>query len=135
MKLLVEEEGSETAARLWDQADAVASSRLAYPEVGAALAAARRDGRIDVPGERQARRHWSELWSATRVVELTAGVAASAAALTTRHVLGGADAVHLASALTLADADPILVVWDRRLRTAALETGLVVVPADDGASR
>ncbi|MEO7443145.1 MAG: VapC toxin family PIN domain ribonuclease, partial [Acidimicrobiales bacterium] len=40
-----------------------------------------------------------------------------------------ADAVHLASALTLVEADPILVAWDLRLRTAAVAAGLRVAPA------
>ncbi|HEX7463112.1 MAG TPA: hypothetical protein VF317_13165 [Dermatophilaceae bacterium] len=43
VKLVVEEEGSDLAAALWDGRDAAVSSRLAYPEVRAALAAAARD--------------------------------------------------------------------------------------------
>lgn len=39
LKLVVEEDGSELAAALWDGCDAAVSSRLAYPEVRAALAA------------------------------------------------------------------------------------------------
>lgn len=131
VKLLVEEPGSDLAARLWDEADVVVASRLAFPEVHAALAAARRAARFDPAADRRARRDWEEFWSATRVVELTAAVAAGAAALARKLVLGGADAVHLASAMTMVDAAPILVAWDVRLRTAALEAGLAVAP-DDG---
>ena len=40
VKLLVEEAGSELAAELWDGSDATVASRLAYPEVRAALAPA-----------------------------------------------------------------------------------------------
>jgi uncharacterized protein len=40
VKLLAEEEGSDLAAQLWDGRDAAVASRLAYPEVRAALAAA-----------------------------------------------------------------------------------------------
>lgn len=39
VKLLIEEEGSDLAARLWDRCDAAIPSRMAYPEVRAALAA------------------------------------------------------------------------------------------------
>jgi hypothetical protein len=46
VKLVVEDHGSDVAAALWDGADAVISSGLAYPEVRAALAAAGRDDRI-----------------------------------------------------------------------------------------
>lgn len=130
VKLIVEETGSDIAARLWDEADVVAASRLAFPEVGAALAAARRAARLDVAAERRAHRDWEEFWSATRVVEVTVAVADSAARLARRLVLGGADAVHLASAMTMVDAQPILVAWDVRLRTAAVQAGLVVAPAD-----
>ncbi len=128
VKLLVEEDGSDTAARLWDEADAVVASRLARPEVGAALAAARRGGRLEPGDERTARRSWDEFWGATRVIELTEHLTEVASTLAGRMVLGGADAVHLASALTLAEADLVLVTWDRRLSTAAVEAGLMVAP-------
>ncbi len=129
VKLLVEEPGSDLAARLWDEADVVVASRLAAPEVVAALTAARRAARLDAASGRTAHRLWSELWPAARVVELTPAVADEAARLAGRYVLGGADAVHLASAMTLVEAAPILVAWDIRLRTAAQGAGLAVAPA------
>lgn len=130
VKLLVDEPGSELAEQLWNEADAVAASRLALPEVSAALAAARRAARLDGAAERKVRREWSAYWAAIDVVELTTSVAADAAELAGRLLLGGADAVHLASALSLVAADPILVSWDRRLSAAALDAGLPVVPSD-----
>ena len=50
VKLVVEEVGSDLAAELWDGCDAALSSRLAYPEVRAALAAAGRNHDLDAPG-------------------------------------------------------------------------------------
>ncbi|CAN5281916.1 hypothetical protein BH20ACT5_BH20ACT5_10470 [soil metagenome] len=47
VKLLVQEDGSDLAATLWDGCDAAVSSRLAYPEVAAALAVAGRAGRLE----------------------------------------------------------------------------------------
>ena len=47
VKLLVDESGSEAAAILWDGCDAAISSRLVYPEVCAALAAASRNRDLD----------------------------------------------------------------------------------------
>ena len=81
MKLLAEEDGSDLAAQLWDGCDAALASRLAYPEVRAALAAAVRnhdldEGQLDVTG--QARQ---EYWAAIRPVELTAAVARHAGQL------------------------------------------------------
>ena len=50
VKLVVDESGIELAAELWDGCDAAVSSRLAYPEVRAALAAAGRAGRLKTTG-------------------------------------------------------------------------------------
>lgn len=52
-----------------------------------------------------------------------------AADLTARHSLDGADAVHLAGALSLAPASPVLAVWDKRLHAAALAAGVRTLPA------
>lgn len=128
VKLLIDEPGSELAEELWNEADTVTASRLALPEVSAALSAARRAARLDEVSERKARRAWSTYWAAVDVVDLTSAVAADAANLAGRHFLGGADAVHLASARTLSAGDPILVSWDRRLSAVALEAGLSVAP-------
>ena len=42
VKLVLDETGSDSAAALWNGYDAALSSRLAYSELGAALAAAGR---------------------------------------------------------------------------------------------
>lgn len=128
VKLLVDETGSDDAARLWDEADVVVTSRLAHPEVSAALAAARRSGRLSAASARRASEDWDVFWAATRVIEVAAPIADAAAQLAGNLVLGGANAVHLASALTLAEVDPVLTTWDLRLRAAALEAGLLVAP-------
>lgn len=65
--------GSELAAELWDGCDAAVSSRLAYPEVRAALAAAGRNHDLDPVGQAAAEDAWEDYWSATRPVELTCG--------------------------------------------------------------
>jgi predicted nucleic acid-binding protein len=128
VKLLVEEPGSDVAARLWDAVDAVVTSRISEAEVAAALSAAARAGRLSAPGVRRARREWVDHWSACRVLEVAPAVAAQAADLCAVHVLGGADALHLASALALVGADPVMVTWDRRLHAASRAAGLVVAP-------
>jgi uncharacterized protein len=129
VKLLVEEAGSELAAELWDGSDAAVASRLAYPEVRAALAAAARNhdlARHDLDAAEQA---WDGYWAATRPVELTAAVEQHAGQLARSHALRGADAVHLASALAISDPDLVVAVWDRRLHTGAQAAGLRVAPA------
>ena len=60
VKLVVEEEGSEVAATLWDGCDAAVSSRLAYPEVRAALAVAGRAHRLDPAEQSRAEVLWED---------------------------------------------------------------------------
>ena len=128
VKLVVEEAGSDLAADMWDGCDAALSSRLAYPEVRAALAAAGRNHDLNDTDLATAERAWEEYWAATRPVELNAAVERHAGQLARRHALRGADAVHLASALALDDAELILAVWDRRLHAGARTAHLRVVP-------
>jgi predicted nucleic acid-binding protein len=78
VKLLVEEDGTDLAAALWDGCDAAVSSRPAYPEVRAALAAAGRADRLAAADQRRAEAAWEDYWAATRPVELTEPVTAHA---------------------------------------------------------
>ncbi len=128
VKLIVEEAGSELAAALWNACDAAVSSRLAYPEVRAALAAAGRAGRLAPAEESHAESLWEDFWAATRPVELTEAIAADAGALAVRHSLTGSDSVHLASLLAVDSPDTLFAVWDGRLRTSAQAAGVQLAP-------
>jgi uncharacterized protein len=132
VKLLVEEQGTDLAAQLWDGCDAPVASRLAYPEVCAALAAATRNHALAEDEADTAARSWEEFWAATRPIELTATVERRAGELARTHALRGADAVHLASALAVGDAGLVVAVWDKRLHTGARAAGLRVAPATLG---
>ena len=134
VKLLVEEPGSQLAAELWDACDGALSSRLAYPEVRAALAASARNHELQAGELLEAEQAWEEFWAATRKVELTAQVEQQAGHLACAHALRGADAVHLASALAVGDDDLVVAVWDRRLHGGVLASGIRVAPADLDAS-
>lgn len=129
VKLLVEEAGSDLAAELWDGSDAAVASRLAYPEVRAALAAAARNRDLTDHDLDTAEQAWDNFWAATRPVELTAAVEQHAGQLAGSHALRGAGAVHLASALAISDPDLVIAVWDRRLHAGAKAAGLRVAPA------
>ena len=129
VKLVVEEEGSDLASQIWDGCDAAVSSRLAYPEVCAALAAARRNHDLSSKDVRSAERDWEQFWHAIRPIELTTEVQKSAGALARHHALRGADAVHLASALAVTDPQLVVAVWDRRLRSGVEAEGLSIAPA------
>lgn len=130
VKLLVEEVGSDLAAQLWDDCDAAVASRLAYPEVRAALAAANRNHDLSDEDLSTAEHAWEEFWASTRPVELTPAVERRAGQLASRHALRGADAVHIASALALDDVDIVFVAWDRRLRDGVRGAGLRLAPAE-----
>jgi uncharacterized protein len=129
VKLVIEEQGSELAATLWDGCDAALASRIAYPEVRAALAAAGRSHDLSEADLRAAEQAWEVFWAATRPVELTQAVQQHAGQLAKVHALRGADAVHLASALAIDDPDLIVAAWDRRLHSGALAAGTMVAPA------
>ena len=128
VKLVVEEPGTDLASELWDGCDAALSSRLAHPEVCAALSAARRNSDLTEGELRTALAIWDEFWAAVRPVELTPSVERRAGELAGQRALRGADAVHLASALTLGSSDLVVAVWDRRLHAGVVAEQLAVAP-------
>ncbi len=129
VKLLVEESGTDLAAQLWDGSDAAVVSRLAYPEVRAALAAATCNHDLEEADLNASEAAWEEYWAALRPVELTQAVERHAGHLARQYALRGADAVHLASAMAIGDPGLIIAVWDRRLHAGAAAAGLRVTPA------
>lgn len=128
VKLVVYEPGSDTADALWNDCAVATSSLLSYPEVRAAVAAVRRSGRISPAREAKAEREWEDQWSVIQPIELIDDLSRHAGHLAKLHSLRGADAVHLASALTIGEAGPLFACWDRRLSAAAQAEGLAVVP-------
>ncbi|WP_265522913.1 type II toxin-antitoxin system VapC family toxin [Oerskovia flava] len=137
VKLCVPESGSVLASRLWNGADLVATSRLSDTELRAALASGARSGLLDRSAHDDALATWESLWPALHVVEVTAAVADRAGAMlggpgtaagADGHALRGADAVHVASALTLQHEDTLVAAWDEHVSRAARSHGLRVVP-------
>lgn len=124
--LVIEEPGSARAAVLWDESERVVTVRLAYPEARAALATARRLGRLSAGKYRTARAGFEDLWRQFDRVEVTAGLAQRAGDLAERHALRGYDAVHLAAAETAADPDLVFVAGNGSLCHAAATLGLAV---------
>jgi predicted nucleic acid-binding protein len=129
VKLVLDEKGSDVAAALWNACDAALSSRLAYPEVCAALAAAGRNHDLTESEASAAADEWEVFWSSMRPIELSADVERVAGELAVLHRLRGADAVHLASALALGSAEVTVAVWDKRLHAGAAAVRLPVAPA------
>jgi hypothetical protein len=94
--------------------DTAVSSRLAYPEVRAALAAAGRAHRLDPTDQSRAEAAWEDYWAATRMVELTELVSAHAG--------------QLASLLAVGGAETLFAAWDQRLRAGAQAAGVQLAP-------
>jgi predicted nucleic acid-binding protein len=127
IKIIVEEDGSELARRLWNAADNVLTSRLTYPEARAGLAAARRGGRLSDVAYANAKRVLRRRLQGAQVIELAEEIAERAGDLAESHRLRGSDAVHLASVAEARDAQVVVATWDLDLRRAAEELGLAVV--------
>lgn len=63
------------------------------------------------------------------MIGLDDALARAAGALAEQHALRGYDAVHLASAIAIADPDLVMATWDRDLAAAATAQHHPVVPA------
>jgi predicted nucleic acid-binding protein len=90
---------------------------------------ARRTGRIDEDGLRGAVRLIDDLYDEIRVIGIDGALARLAGELAERHGLRGYDAVHLASAISIEDADLVTATWDDDLATAVTAAGYAVVPS------
>ena len=124
--LLIEEPGSEHAARVWDEAEHVASVRLVYAEARAALSQAWRPGRLDQPQHEQLIVELNDLYEQLDRVEIDDRLVHRAGALAEQFGLRGYDAVHLAGAERFADEVALVVAGDHELCAAARTLGFAV---------
>jgi predicted nucleic acid-binding protein len=122
---VIVERGSDQAAELWNSVYPVASSILAYPEGRAALAAAKRAGRLGGAKYDQAVADFESRFSDLISVGVDFELAQVAGAQAEAFGLRGYDAVHLASALAL-EGEATLVTWDEDLADAAVSAGVAV---------
>jgi uncharacterized protein len=129
LKLVIAEDGADQARSLWQQAGEIVVSRLAWPEAVAALAAAHRGRRVSGEGYRTATHALRSCFERCTMVSIADPLADRAADLAAGYDLRAADAIHLATALAVTEADSVFVTWDKRLRLAAAQAGLVSAPA------
>ncbi len=129
VKLYVDELGSDAMLALVRDADTVASSVLVWPELLATLARRRREGLLDDAEHTALRAAFVRDHDALVTVRLDARVLEIVARLVTNHPLRSADAIHLASALFLAEEGlPVrFVCADRTLLGAARAERLAAV--------
>lgn len=128
IKLILEEEGTEIADELWLSAQQRVASILVYPEAGAALAAAQRAKRIELPVLRKVQKDLTSLCQAITLIEVDEVLSKQAGNLAEQYRLRGYDAVHLATAITVNDGDLVLATWDRDLNAAAIFAGCDTAP-------
>ena len=133
--LVVDEPTTEPATRLWGAADRVVGSSLTYVEARAALARARRIGRLDADSCRAAVLGLEALVVALDTVEVSGPLVRRAGALADDFDLRGYDAIHLASAELVDDRELVLVTGDLDLVRAAGDLGLGVAALGGPSSR
>jgi uncharacterized protein len=92
------------------------------------VARAHRDRLITTRQFQDARAQVDHLWRGLERINLEPIIAHAAGDLAEGHALRAYDAVHLASALSLADDELAVVSADRRLLDAAAAAGLNVAP-------
>lgn len=131
VKLYVEEPLSQELSYAVDEAEAVATSLLAYTEAMAAFARARREVRLSPQEYRRVVDAFEEDWSRYITVEATDRLVKTAGHLAASRALRGYDALHLASALSLRERVPssmMFVAFDPALSVAAKRESLRLHP-------
>lgn len=113
---------------MWGGSDTSVTSRLSAVEVRTAVAAARRDGRVEAT-RREIADRWADLAEMLALIDPRPSLIADACTVAERYALPALGAIHLAGALRLAEAPVVVASWDRRLRAAVLESGLGLAPA------
>jgi predicted nucleic acid-binding protein len=119
VKCYVREEGTSEAIAAMREARRWASCRVGFVETSRVV------GRV---GRQGALKRFQVDWSSFNVVEIDLVVAEEAAELAVVTGLRSLDAVHLAAALALSEAELTFATWDVRLHRAARDRGLTLLP-------
>ena len=129
LKLLVDEPGTDVMLEVAADSPTAASSALTEVEARAALARMRAGGRLTAGQHRATARRFDDLWEEVGALAVDRAVLRHAVALAETHALRAYSAVHLASALTVAQAGPVaFACFDDELRSAAAAEGLTLTP-------
>jgi predicted nucleic acid-binding protein len=126
--ILIDEDDSERADRLWLESDHVACAEIGYVEARAALGAARRANRIDGRGLTTAKRELAALWAQLDHVGVTSELLTEAGDTAEHEGLRGYDAVHLTAAVRCGATT--MASGDAQLLAAAARNGLDISMLD-----
>lgn len=124
--LVIDEPSSEACGELWDAAERIATTRLAYIEASAALAMAQRLDRVSIAAASAGRQILKVLWTDIDVIELDEQLMSLAALMAHTHSLCGYDATHCAAAVALNDDHVVAATGDSRLLAAWQTEGIAV---------
>jgi predicted nucleic acid-binding protein len=105
-KIYVTESGSDHVRALVARATVVTTSRLAYPELRAALARRRRERTLRPAAFHAAKGAFEADWSRYVIVDVTPAICRDAGDLAERYRLRGFDSLHLASFATVVRGAP-----------------------------
>ena len=127
LKVYLVEEGTPTVRAGVEASEILASSLITFVETRAAVARRRRENELSPADHRRVLQDFANDWGRYLKIEVTESLVIEAARLADAHRLRAYDAMHLASALLLAEQfaeAPTFGCWDRALRTAAAHEGL-----------
>lgn len=127
-KRYISEPRSKDLARLLSEGTAV-TCRLSEAEIASALARRHREGGLSMAARDHLLGAMQKDMASLYVVEITQEVSVLACRLLMKHRLRAADAIHAASALTLADRSGLevqFVSFDRAQCDAAAREGLAL---------
>jgi uncharacterized protein len=127
-KLFLDEPGSAEVRDLWSSGFPASTSELTVTELACALAAAARAGRFAADDLHAEIVDGSFLAGRADLVPAGSEIVRTAAEIGVRNRLRALDALHVASALVVREADPVVVSWDDDQRRAAYAEGLSVYP-------
>ena len=133
VKRYATEQGTEQIAALWAETQCHAVSRLAYPEMLAALHRKEREQPSELSKLSEARSRFLRDWDTLLIVEVSSDLDPWIRRLLESYPLKGADAVQLASCLLLGshlDGAPVFACWDHGLLRAAQAEALETVPKE-----
>lgn len=125
--LAIEESSTEYCNWLWNDADTLVSSTLAYVELHAALAQATRQRRLTDSGRLQSIDTFEARWEDILRIPPSDDLLRIAAQLSAQHALRGYDAVHCATAVAAASNDFVAVSGDRDLLRAWNSLGIATI--------
>ncbi|MDA2924887.1 type II toxin-antitoxin system VapC family toxin [Acidobacteria bacterium AH-259-L09] len=131
VKVYVQETGSREIKPLVEEAEVLATSRIAYVEARAAFARKFRERGLSVRKYRSMVEDLDQDWESYFVMDVSDSLLKAAGSLAEKHALRAFDAIHLASSLILRKQTGRTVrfsCFNERLVSAAQEHGLQVGP-------